>query len=364
MNIVRLKIGFFTAFILPALLIGGAYAGGWWNFITLAFSFILMPVIDQWGGLDTSNVPSSQVKIVSEDFYYRLVTFIWTYFQLALVIWAAYMISSGKIDSPPAWIGFTLSFGVIAGGIGITVAHELGHKNSAVERFYSKALLMMVCYMHFYLEHNRAHHVHVATPLDPATARKDENFYAFWVKSVFHGYAHAWNMEKESLQRKNLPVWSLRNQMIQFAILPLVFCAALFGLFSMIYQRPVWEVPVFFFSQSFIALTLLELVNYVEHYGIMRKEISPGKFERVNPTHSWNASHLISNFFLFQLQRHSDHHAAAHKRYQVLDHHDQSPQLPFGYPTMILIAMVPPIWFAVMNKRLEEWRNVTYAATS
>jgi alkane 1-monooxygenase len=131
-------------------------------------------------------------------------------------------------------------------------------------------------------------------------------------------------------------------------------------IFSFMFGRIVWEVPVFFFSQSFLAFSLLELVNYVEHYGIMRKELAPGKYERVNPLHSWNASHLLSNFFLFQLQRHSDHHAYAHKRYQILNHYDQSPQLPFGYPTMILLAMVPPVWFGMMNKRLEQWQKVTY----
>jgi alkane 1-monooxygenase len=148
--------------------------------------------------------------------------------------------------------------------------------------------------------------------------------------------------------------------MIWFALLPILFCGALMLISSFLLNRIVWEVPVFFFSQSFLAFSLLELVNYVEHYGIMRKELAPGKYERVNPLHSWNASHMLSNFFLFQLQRHSDHHAYAHKRYQVLNHYDQSPQLPFGYPTMILLAMVPPVWFGMMNKRLEQWQKVTY----
>jgi alkane 1-monooxygenase len=151
--------------------------------------------------------------------------------------------------------------------------------------------------------------------------------------------------------------------MIWFGILPIIFCGSLTAIFSYSSGRLLWEIPVFFFAQSFLAFTLLELVNYVEHYGIMRKEISPGKYERVNPIHSWNASQLLSNFFLFQLQRHSDHHANAIKRYQVLNHYDVSPQLPFGYPTMILIATVPPLWFGMMNKRLEEWSSKTGETT-
>jgi alkane 1-monooxygenase len=275
-------------------------------------------------------------------------------------VWGAYAATSGRLDSVWEWVGFIVSFSLVTGGIGITVAHELGHKKSMLERLYGKILLMTVCYMHFYIEHNRGHHVLVATPDDPATARKNESFYKFWLRSVFKGYAHAWKLEEESLRRKGYVTWSSRNEMIRFAFLPVLFCGALTLVFSLFLNRFPWEVPLFFFSQSFLAFSLLELVNYVEHYGIMRKEISPGKYERVNPLHSWNASHLLSNFFLFQLQRHSDHHAYAHKRYQVLDHYDQSPQLPFGYPTMILLALVPPVWFGMMNKRLEKWQEVTF----
>ena len=143
--------------------------------------------------------------------------------------------------------------------------------------------------------------------------------------------------------------------MVWFTLLPFLFCALLTSGFSLWAGVVTWQIPVFFFAQSFLAFSLLELVNYVEHYGIVRKEIAPGRYERVTPIHSWNASHLISNFFLFQLQRHSDHHANAIKRYQVLNHYDQSPQLPAGYPTMIMVALVPPLWFSLMNKRLENW---------
>jgi alkane 1-monooxygenase len=361
------KLGFFTAFIIPALVILGFYLGGYWNYITIVFSFLMIPAIDQWLGTDTSNVPEHIVKVKAEEFYYRFVTYVWTYVQVAFILWGCYAVTSGKLTTI-AWLGFVLSFALVTGGIGITVAHELGHKKSSIERFYGKTLLMTVCYMHFYIEHNRGHHVLVATPDDPATARKGENFYAFWIRSVFGGYAHAWKLERESLQRKNRSILSFDNEMLRFAVLPVLFCTILTVGFSWLKGAIAWEVPLFFFAQSFLAFSLLELVNYVEHYGIMRKEISPGRYERVNPLHSWNASHLISNFFLFQLQRHSDHHAYAHKRYQVLNHYDESPQLPFGYPTMIILvgyptmiilALMPPVWFALMNKRLEHWQQVS-----
>jgi alkane 1-monooxygenase len=354
------KLGFFTSFILPVLLISGFYAGGYWNLLTLIFAFIFIPVLDEWKGVDKSNIDDQQARIVNEEKYYRFVTFIWTYVQVAVVVWGCYAVTTGRLTNVLEWTGFLLGFALVTGGIGITVAHELGHKKPAYERFYSKVLLMTVCYMHFYIEHNRGHHIQVATPEDPATARKGENFYAFWFRSVFVGYAHACKLEAERLRKKGLPVASGHNEMIWYALLPIVFCAVMTFLFGFENGEINWTIPGFFFTQSFLAFTLLELVNYVEHYGIVRREITPGKYERVNPLHSWNASQLISNFFLFQLQRHSDHHAYAGKRYQILKHYDESPQLPFGYPTMILLALIPPLYFRVMDKRLEEWSTKVY----
>lgn len=353
------KIGFFTAFFLPSLVVTGFYMGGWWNWLSIGFVFIIITSVDYWIGLDTQNVDEDKVKIVGEEFYYRFVTFVWTFVQVGFVLWGCFAIGSGKINTWFEWVGFTVGFGLVTGGIGITVAHELGHKKSKLEQFYSQLILMTVCYMHFFIEHNRGHHVQVATPADPATARKNENFYSFWFRSVFIGYAHAWHLEKESLQRKGRAIISVYNSMIWFALLPFLFCGLMMALFHTNTNSAI-AIALFFFAQSIVAFTLLELVNYIEHYGIVRKQNENGYFERVNPLHSWNASHLISNFFLFQLQRHSDHHANAIKRYQVLNHVNESPQLPFGYPTMILIALVPPLWFARMNPLLKEWEEKIY----
>ncbi len=353
------KLRFFYAFEVPALVLVGFYLGAWWNFLALGFSFLLLPLIDQWIGVNTENVDEKEAKIIGEAFYYRLVTYVWVYVQIAIVVWGVYVVSKGALHTWYEWIGFLLGFSLVTGGIGITVAHELGHKKSSLERFYSKLLLMTVSYMHFYIEHNRGHHVQVATPEDPATSRKNESFYAFWIRSVIIGYIHAWQLESESLKRKGLSAFSVKSQMIWFSLLPILLCVVLTYIFSPS-NTINWDIPLFFFSQSVFAFTLLELVNYVEHYGIVRKQQSDGRYERVNPLHSWNSSHQISNFFLFQLQRHSDHHANAIKRYQVLNHYDQSPQLPFGYPTMIIIALVPPLWFSMMNPRLKKWEGKVY----
>lgn len=352
MSIIK-KIGFFSALILVLSLVLGYWLDGWWNFISLAFIFIVIPIIDHLIGKDSENIPDHEIKIISEELYYRFITYLWTYIQVGIIIFGAYAVSLGKVNTTIDWVGFILATSLITGGIGITVAHELGHKKSKLEQFYSKALLMTVCYMHFFIEHNRGHHIHVATPIDPATSKKNEHFYKFWLRSVFKGYASAWNIESESLRRKGKSFWSNQNQMIWFHILPILFCALLTGSFSFLSGTFAWQVSVFFFAQSILAFTLLEQVNYIEHYGIVRKQDESGKYERVTQLHSWNANHLVSNFFLFQLQRHSDHHLNTIRRYQVLKHYDESPQLPHGYPTMIIFALLPPIWFRMMNPKLE-----------
>lgn len=211
--------------------------------------------------------------------------------------------------------------------------------------------------MHFYIEHNPGHHVHIDTLADPAASRKNEPFYAFWIRSVVQGYIHSRHLENNRLKRKGKSAFHPDNAMIWFTLLPLLFAAVLTTGLSLVAGTVVWGVTIFFFVQSILAFTLLELVNYVERYGIQRKEVSPARYERVRPIHSWNSSHVVSNFFLFQLQCHYDHHANAIKRYQVLDHYEESPQLPAGFSTMILIAIIPPLWFAMMNTRLEQWHG-------
>ena len=357
------RIGFLTAFIIPSLAVLGFYLGGAWNFITIVFVFGFIPLADFLIGEDPENMEDSQARVVAEHFYYRLITYVWAIFQVAFVIWGVWAMSTSSL-STLEWIGFVVSFSLVTGGIGITVAHELGHKKSKIERFYARLILMTVSYMHFYIEHNKGHHVYVATPRDPATSRKGESFYAFWFRSVFMGYQSAWKLERSRLERKGQAFFGVHNQMIWYSLLPIIFCAVLTVVISVWQGVLVWEVPIFFFVQSVLAFSLLEIVNYVEHYGIVRKEIAPGKYERVNPIHSWNSNHRLSNFFLFQLQRHSDHHANAIKRYQVLKHFDESPQLPSGYPAMILMASIPPLWFKWMNPKLKEWEEKVYHAVT
>ncbi|TAH18992.1 MAG: alkane 1-monooxygenase [Cytophagales bacterium] len=350
------KIGFFCAFIIPALVVMGYYLGGFWNFGTIVFVFVLIPIFDELVGKDPENVDEKIVPIISEELYYRLILYGWVFVQMAFVFWGCYVVSSQAMTSLEM-LGFMLSFPLVTGGIGITVAHELGHKKGKLERFYSKVLLMTTCYMHFYIEHNRGHHVNIGTPLDPATSRKGEHFYAFWLRSVRDSYLNAWKLEFERMSKKGLPRFSSQNDMIWFSMIPLLFCLFLTLTFSLLKGQLLWEIPAFFFVQSILGFSLLEAVNYIEHYGLLRKEIAPKKYEKVNTLHSWNANQLVSNFFLFQLQRHSDHHAYANRSYQALRHVEESPQLPAGYPAMILLSLFPPFWFRVMDKKLAAWKG-------
>ncbi|MDH5366032.1 MAG: alkane 1-monooxygenase [Cyclobacteriaceae bacterium] len=349
------KAGYYSGFILIIMYVVGYTYGGYWHFSSIFFIFIFIPSIDALIGKDAENFPKSKIKTISKEFYYKFITYIWVYAQLTVMVFGAYAVTLGEVNTIIEWAGFILATSLITGGIGITVAHELGHKKSKLEQFYSKVLLMMVCYMHFFIEHNKGHHVHVATPQDPATSRKNESFYKFWVRSVFQGYASAWKLENESRKRKGYAAMGINNQMIWFSILPILFCVLLTAIFSYLMDVFAWQVPVYFFTQSILAFTILEQVNYIEHYGIVRKKDDNDRYELVNQLHSWNANHLVSNFFLFQLQRHSDHHLNAIRRYQVLKHYDESPQLPYGYPTMIILALIPFFWFRFMNPKLEKW---------
>lgn len=247
-------------------------------------------------------------------------------------------------------IGFIFSIGVSSGVMGINVSHELQHRvNHKVEPFLARVMLWTVLYMHWAIEHVAGHHKNVATYEDPATARYGETFYAFWFRTVFCGMASAWKIEASRLKRKGIKVFSLKNRVIAYSISELLLVSVLFLVFGLVAVE-------YFIIQSIIAFTLLEIVNYVEHYGLLRIKGSDGLYEPVNFLHSWNSSNWLTNRFLFNLQRHSDHHYKPDRRYQILRHFDDSPQLPTGYAGMILLAAIPPLWRRVMDHRVRDYR--------
>ncbi|MGF1533544.1 MAG: alkane 1-monooxygenase [Bernardetiaceae bacterium] len=347
------RLGFLTAFSIPLVTLLDVY---WLHtyWLTVGFVFVLIPFLDQLLGRDPENISEATVLRLSEEGYFRGVLLVWAIFQVGFLFWAAGHVA-GHVRQPLDFLGFVLSVALSTGGIGITVAHELGHKRTRWEPLCAQGLLMTVGYMHFFIEHNFGHHVWVGTSHDPATARRGQSVYAFWWQSVVGGWRSAWAIETKRLGRAGHTAWHWRNRMLWYALLPWLFAGAL----AAWAEGNTGLVLLFWLLQSMLAFSLLEIVNYIEHYGLTRRQLPDGSYERVREPHSWNANHLLSNLLLFQLQRHADHHAHSGRRYQVLRHFDTSPQLPFGYPLMILIALCPPLWFAYMHPRLEKLPTIT-----
>lgn len=342
------------AYLGPALLALGAVLGGGWTFLPVLFIFGLLPVLDDRVGRNDANPPA-----VSRESRWVFDLALWFFVpvQTAAILFVLGRLTRG--DAPASLIetiGLTLSLGVISGSGGIVVAHELMHRASAFARALAEILMTQASYAHFCIEHVYGHHRHVATPLDPATSRRGENVFAFIPRSVFGGALSAWRIETERVARAGA-AWTLRDRRLR---MPLATALVYGGIAALFGAKGV----ALFLAQSAVAVTLLEIINYLEHYGLSRRELAPGRYERVGPEHSWNSSHRVSNLYLFNLARHSDHHFLASRPYEALRHWDdrEAPQLPSGYAAMLMVALVPPLWFRVMNPRVDAWTRNRPAA--
>ncbi|NBM14188.1 alkane 1-monooxygenase [Streptomyces sp. GC420] len=313
----------------------------WWTGPIVLYGII--PIVDLTAGKDSANPPLSAVAWLEQDRYYRWCTFLYLPLQYAGLVTGSWLLAHGGLSVVDK-LGLTFSIGVVA-GIAINTAHELGHKKESVERWLSKIALAQTLYGHFFIEHNRGHHVRVATPEDPASARLGESFYRFLPRTVLGSLQSGWELEKTRLRRGNKRVWSLRNDVINAWVMSLVLFGALVAAFGP-------GVLPYLLLQAVFGFCLLEVVNYIEHYGLLRQRTASGRYERCEPRHSWNSDNVTSNVLLYHLQRHSDHHANPTRRYQALRHFDQAPEMPTGYAGMIILAYVPPLWRRVMDDRL------------
>lgn len=351
------KHGYLLVFAIPLSIVLSYYSGIIYAFYILPFlMFVVLPFFDPIIGVDDTNFDKSLAQEIKDEQYYRYILYAWVLVQTSVMAWLIYLFLTTEI-STHVLVLLLINTMIMNGGIGITIAHELGHKTKKLEKFLAKFLLIQVGYGYFYVEHNRGHHVHVATPKDPATAKKNQTYFAFWKQAVIGGFINSIKIENERLlqRKKKSNIWT--NEVYRLTIISFLLLVAI-NLVSYLYTNTISvKLNVFLLMQAFLSFSLLEAVDYIEHYGIERKEISPGVYEKVNPTHSWNANFIYSNYFLFQLQRHADHHMYATKNYQLLDAYDDSPQLPNGYPAMVLLSLVPPLWFKIMNGRLDAWKN-------
>jgi alkane 1-monooxygenase len=316
--------------------------GGMW-FLGPLLVFGLFPLLDMAIGLDPTNPPDSVLKFLEQDRYYRWCTYLFIPVQYAGLVFACWIWSSDDLSLAES-IGLALTMAVV-GGIAINTAHELGHKRANSERWLSRVALAQTGYGHFFIEHNRGHHVKVATPEDPASSRLGEGFWAFLPRTVLGSMRSAWGIEAARLDRVGRRHFSRHNDILTAWAMTI----GLFAVLTIVFGPVVLPYLV---AQAVIGFSLLEVVNYLEHYGLLRQKKDDGRYERCRPEHSWNSNNVASNVLLYHLQRHSDHHANPTRRYQALRHVEEAPQLPTGYAGMIVLAWFPPLWRRVMDPRL------------
>jgi alkane 1-monooxygenase len=316
--------------------------GAFW-FFGPAFVFGAMPILDTIVGKDSANPPDSVLKWLEQDRYYRWCTYLYIPIQYGSLVVACALWAHGGLSLIEK-VGLALTVGSVS-GIAINTAHELGHKRASLERWLSKIALAQTGYGHFFIEHNRGHHVRVATPEDPASSRLGESFYRFWPRTVSGSLRSSWELEAERLDRTQHSPWSIRNDILNAWAMTVVLFAVLAIAFGP-------GVLPFLLIQGVFGFSLLEVVNYLEHYGLMRQRREDGRYVRTAPEHSWNSNNVSSNVLLYHLQRHSDHHAHPMRRFQALRHFEEAPELPSGYATMIVLAVIPPLWRRVMDPRV------------
>lgn len=319
---------------------------GAWFWIGPVVVLAIVPTVDLAVGLDRSNPPDDVIEALENDKYYRWITYLYLPIQYAGFVAAYWLIARGDLSVVDK-IGLSMTVGCV-GGIGINTAHELGHKKESHERWLSKIALAQSFYGHFYIEHNRGHHVRVATPEDPASARVGENFYQFWPRTVWGSLKSAWHLEKKRYARRDQHPFRMGNDVLNAWLMSAVLWGALLAWLGI-------GILPYLLLQAVIGFSLLEVVNYMEHYGMLRQRTGrdgTGRYERVDPSHSWNSNNIATNVLLYHLQRHSDHHANPTRRYQTLRDYEESPVLPTGYAGMILLALVPALWRRIMDPRV------------
>ena len=339
----------FLKYIIPFILFLGSirsfHSHGWVIWLPLFFAWLFIPLMEVFIRPNPVNMSAAEEELAKKNKGYDILL----YLVVAVQYFSLYeFLSCMKNDILPWYetMGRILVMGMLCGVFGINVGHELGHRVNKFEQVLAKALLLTSLYMHFFTEHNKGHHKRVATPEDPSSARLNEPVYTFYFRTIIFSYISAWHIANDETRKKGKPVYSLQNEMIQCTLIQLAFIVLIFFLFG-------WLVTLYFLVSAFFGILLLETVNYIEHYGLQRRSTGDGKYERAMPEHSWNSDHVIGRLMLFELSRHSDHHYLASRKYQALRHHDDSPQMPTGYPGMMLLSLVPPAWFYVMNKRIK-----------
>lgn len=334
---------YLLAYLVPLSAILGLAWQGIWTWATLVLVFGILPVVELFTPKSTQNTPTDLEDQRSSRLFFDVLLYVNAPLLFGIVAWYLWIISTYTLSLNEV-LGLSFGVGIVAGTCGINVAHELGHRSSKPEQWLAQIMLLPSLYQHFFVEHNRGHHKYVATEKDPASARLGESLFHFWFRSVSKGWLSAWALERERLTKAGVSIVSWSNAMLRYTLFQSLWLI-------LIYYLGGWKALLGALSIALISFLLLETVNYIEHYGLRRNNLPNGHPEPVSPRHSWNSDHELGRIFLYELTRHSDHHYKSTRKYQVLRHLDESPQLPFGYPTSIVLALAPPLWFRLMNKR-------------
>lgn len=346
MNTHLLKYSF--VYVTPFMVFISICLGGPWSYLAVGYVFGLIPLLEFAFQGTTRNMDKVEEELAKKDKFYDFLLYSLVPIQFALMGYYLYRVGDPTLQLYEK-IGMMISFGISCVSLGANAGHELGHRNTWYEQLMSKMLLATTQYMHFFIEHNRGHHKNVSTDDDPASSRYGETLYAFYFRSVPGSWLSAWHLEAERLKKAGHGTWSVHNEMIRFQFIQAIMLVAIALLLG-------WQTMVLYLGAATIGFLFLETVNYIEHYGLRRKMVDGAYYEKTMPIHSWNSNHSLGRILLLEVTRHSDHHYMANRKYQVLRHFDESPQMPAGYPAMLLLSFIPPLWFKVMHKQIDKYR--------
>ncbi len=349
-NLKASDLKYLAVFAAPVGGFAAIYLNGIYSYLIPFTNFFLIPILDILLPESKLNLTAEEEEDRKNHKLFDWLLYISVLIQFSLLFYFLYVITTRDVA---LWeiIGKVWSFGIVTAVLAINAAHELGHRTKKYEQFMAKALLLTSLYMHFYIDHNRGHHKNVGTPLDTSTAFRGQSVFRYYLRSVLGAYFSAWRIANNDLRQKNKAIFSLRNEMVQYTIVQFLFCGIIYYLFG-------WLGLVCFVISSLIGAMVMETINYIEHYGLSRNEISDGKYEKILPIHSWNSDHILGRIMLLELTRHSDHHYKANRKYQILRRFEYSPQLPLGYPGSMVLAWIPPLWFYIMHKKLDEAEKI------
>ena len=314
--------------------------------VPLVYVFFFIPILELFIAPDPKNLDAVEEQLAKSNKLYDII--IWMTVPLQFLLLSIFLGSIHRELAAVDIAGRIIAMGLLCAAFGINAAHELGHRTNVFEQFLAKLLLLTSLYMHFFIEHNKGHHKHVATPNDPSTAKYKQSVYAFWFQTFIGTYVSAWHIAIDESKKKNRALPLLNNEMFLFQIIQIGFVLGILYFFGL-------TIMLCFIGAALMGATLLETVNYIEHYGLSREKGEGELYERVQPHHSWNSNHVIGRLMLFELSRHSDHHYLASRKYQILRNMEEAPQMPTGYPGMIVLSLFPPIWFSIMHKQMKKY---------